>query len=279
MTQSNHYRAFLVAAILIVLGAASLAFVPVVGGGGRSAYEVFAVGYLLGSIFGQSVLASAWMALGPGKLMLRAPLSILWCVLLAIAFAINVGLYFPSATEILIVMAICIAGIWALAQAPFWCLRYPGGLRVARAEDPLRTEDPPQYGIGQLLIFTTLVAALFGAGRAAISLLPQVQNLSTYREASIFVALSVAAVLISLPLVPALLLPRYGWLAAFAVIVLIALATWWELPLFNQVFKTAGGGPQFMHFVAINFATVLWIVLLVAVLRSGGYRLAPRNKV
>lgn len=276
MNQSYQRRALLFVAMLVALGLISLAIVPVRGSGGTG-FEMFAVGYLLGSIFGQSVFAAAWMALGPGRLFLRAPLSLAWCGLLWLAFTMNVLLFSPSNKEVIVIVAICIGGIWIVAQAPFWCLRWPGGLCIEQATAIPHDQKPPQYGIGQLLVFTTIVAALFGAGRAAMMLLPQFEQFAGYRETGIFVALSVAAVLISLPLVPALLLPRYAFLAASGLIVLIALATWWELPLFNQ-FLAPGGGPQFMHFVWINSATVLWIAAIGAVMRYGGYRLATRGK-
>jgi hypothetical protein len=271
MSINQKWRAMGILAILVALGLVSLAILPVQGGGGTG-FAMFAVGYLLGSIFGQSVLAAAWMALGPGRLFFRAPLSLAWCALLSLAFAINVMLFSPSNKEIIFTMAICTGGIWLAAQAPFWCLRWPGGLHIERATAVPLGQSPPQYGIGQLLIFTTIVAAIFGAGRAAMMLLPNFEQFAVRGEAGIFIALSVAAVLISLPLVPAILLSRYALLAVSGVIALIVLATWWELPLFTQ-FVGGRRGPSFMHFVWINAATSFWILVIGLILRWGGYRL------
>ena len=63
-------------AILIAIGFGSMALMPINRGGGPG-FDEFAVGYLIGAIFGQAVAASAWMALGPGSIYLRAPLSML----------------------------------------------------------------------------------------------------------------------------------------------------------------------------------------------------------
>jgi hypothetical protein len=270
--------AFAIAAVLIGAGQVSLAVVPVTGGGTID-FEMFIVGYLIGSVFGHAIASSAWIALGPFPIFVRAPLSLLWSAVTALAFAINVSFYSPQSSEVIYVMALCIGGIWVVAQSPFWCLRWIGGVCLRDQADAATIGAPPQYGIRQLLIFTFLVAIVFGLGRALLPLLPQLSGINRRGEAGIFIGLSVAAVLISLPLAPVIFLSRYALAATAGVLALIVLATWWELPLFNQVFKGPGGGPVFMHFVWMNVFTTGWLLAIGLTIRYAGYRLSSRGKL
>ena len=94
-------------------------------------------------------------------------------------------------------------------------------------------------------------------------------------EASIFIFLAVAAVVMTVPLVMALLLPRWWIASTVGVLALIAIATMWEFPLLSLLPRTAG--PDTWHFAFINGVTAGWIVLVVGALRLCGFRLAPTN--
>jgi hypothetical protein len=48
---------------------------------------------------------------------------------------------------------------------------------------------------------------------------------------------------------------------------LIAVATWWELPLV----RTAGGGPDLWHLILINAFQTAWVLAIVMVVRMCGY--------
>jgi hypothetical protein len=69
----------------------------------------------------------------------------------------------------------------------------------------------------------------------------------------------------------ATIVPRYAWAAILAVLVLIALGTWWQLPLMVRAGAT-GPGPNIWHIVAINACTAGWILLVMGLLRVCGYR-------
>lgn len=272
--------AAIVASILVACAAVLIVIMPV-RGGGSVGFDEFAVGFLIGSLFAQAVLASAWCALGPGPIYLRAPLSVLWCAVMWLALLCNTVLSSAPSGQVAPIMASCIAGIWITVQIPYWLLRAFGrmSLRLPGVSPFAKEEALPQYGIGQLLIFTSIIAVIFGVGRGVFALLPPMSEYFRGGEAGIFGALAVAAILISLPLPPAIFVQ--GWRALVAtvtILVLIALATWWELPLFTQIMG-ASPGPRFMHFVWINVANAGWIAAFGLVVRLCGYRLSPRDRI
>jgi hypothetical protein len=132
-----------------------------------------------------------------------------------------------------------------------------------------------QFGIRQLFVLTAIVAVVLGALRALVLLIIARIGDKGMGEAAIFIFLAVAAVVMTLPLVMAALLPRLAVLATLAVLVLIGVATYWELPLLSLLPKTAG--PDMWHFIFINTITSAWIVVIVGALRVGGYGLAAVN--
>jgi hypothetical protein len=73
----------------------------------------------------------------------------------------------------------------------------------------------------------------------------------------------------------ALLLPRWWVPATAAVLALITLASFWELPILSMLPKTAG--PDTGHFVFINAFTAAWIVAVLGAMRILGYGLAAAN--
>lgn len=273
MTQVKQTLAGVVAAGLVGIAVVSIAIIPT--GGSGASFEIFAAGYLIGSVFGNAVTASAWAALGPGPFLLRLVLSIIWTALVSLAVFGNAWMNGIPLSEGTIV-ALCIMGMWLLAQIPYWLLKVFGDLTLSTGQTEVK-QDRPQYGIGRLLIFTAIVAIIFGVGRAAAGFLPTLGDLGGFTHVLPFLFLTAAAVLLSLPLPLAILLPRFAGLAILAMFSLTALATLVELPLLNQL--STGPGPQFMHFVWINAFTAGWILALGWLVRFAGYRLATRGKI
>ena len=238
----------------------------------RGGADHFVIGAVLGTMFGQTTLASSWTAIGPGPLAWRVPLSLAWTVVLVIAFALNPSVGGPPG-EVVFLLGGCLLGQWLLVQIPLWWLAVAHGLRLWHRSDiaagPTR---PPQFGIRQLMILTAIVAVLFGAGRAVVPAL--VDGMQGSREWPIFVFLAAAGILMGLPLLLATVIPRFAILAGPVVLCLIAAATWWEMPLLNQV-AGARPGPVFWDFVWINFFQSAWIVFVMSLLRGFGYGVQP----
>jgi hypothetical protein len=235
-----------------------------------------AIGVILGTLFGQTTASAAWNAFGPGEFIWRLPLSLLWLGSLPVAFAINVA-WHPSqgpGAPFAVMMAGCLLAQWTLGQLPLWGLVWKLGLQLRHADDSQGNSGREwrQFGIRQLMVVTVVIGVLLGIGR----------NLAVYwspdgagGEWLIFAFLSVAAVLMTVPLVLATLLPRHALNATLVILVLVGVATAFEWPLLKIV---GGGGPEMEDFIYINFVGSAWIVAFALSVRLGGYSLAMPAK-
>jgi hypothetical protein len=238
--------------------------------------EHFILGYLFGTIFGQASLAAAWTSFGPLPFLWRFPLSLLWLLALIVALACNIGFHGGPA-EVPVVVAACLAGQFLFLQLPFLGLALAGGLRLRYCETTSLRPDPRemQFGIRQLMIFTTIVAVVLGAGRFAVVKFSQYSDL--HGEEPVFIFLAVAAVLVTLPLFLAALLPRFAVPAVALVLLLAGLLTAWEVPLLRTVH--GGPGPDTLHVVVINGFTSAWVLAIVLIVRVSGYRFGTSRVV
>lgn len=238
--------------------------------------EFVTIGLVFGSFFGQAILAAAWTALGPLPLILRLPLALLWLAASVAALAINLSSFGPPGnSEVVIVFAGAAFGQWFLAQIPLWGLAVGYGLRIRHTSEtgPAQGRGERQFGIGQLMIVTAIVAVVLGIARAIIAALA-FQAPFEARPLFIVSFLAVAGIIMIVPLVLAALLPRHALPASLLVLVLIALGTAAELPLLISLNPTAGGGPQVWHFYGISGFQCFWVLAVTGVLRCAGYRLA-----
>lgn len=235
------------------------------------------IGYLIGTVFGHATLASAWTAFGPLSLILRLPLAILWLAISVACIALNVWVHNGPA-EIPVILGACVLGQYAALQLPFWVLALGIGARLRHQEIGGIASNPREYqfGIRQLMIFTAIVAVIFGLGRLVVTLLGPQLNLAGGPELPVFIFLVVAASIITLPLLLAGLLPRYWWQAVLVVLLFIAIATACEWPLINTVTRN---GPDVLHLVCINAFTSAWILAFVLLTRISGYRLGGRRAI
>jgi hypothetical protein len=239
--------------------------------------EHFILGYLFGTIFRQATLAAAWTSFGPLPFLWRFPLSLLWLLALILALTCNIGFHGGPA-EVPAVVAACLAGQFLFLQMPFLGLALAGGLRLRYHEATASSRLDPremQFGIRQLMIFTTIVAVVLGAGRFAVVEFSQHSDL--HGEAPIFIFLAVAAILVTLPLFLAALLPRFAIPAVAFVLLLAGLLTAWEVPLLKSVHS--GPGPDTLHVVVINSFTSAWVLTIVLIVRISGYRFGTLRAV
>ena len=266
-------RVFLWVAPVIGVGLLIMALLSPRPGGG--ALEYVAIGFLLGTMFGQGTLVSAWTAFGPAPLVWRLPLSLLWLVLLVGALAVSVARSGGPNVEAIVVIGGCLVGQWLLVQVPLWCLRLGYGVRLRHVDDTGFLLDPRdrQFGIRQLMIFTTIIAVILGAGRFLVTRLAPHLTLGTSGDGPLFIFLAVAAIIVTLPLMLAALLPRLAVPAVISILVLVGLLTAWEIPLLSR-FHGGGGRPDTMHMVAINSVTAAWVLAVVVIVRFNGYRLS-----
>lgn len=260
---------------LVILGLVLIAIVADMGPG-HSGLGYLAIGFLFGSIFGHATLASGWTALGPAPLLIRLPLSLIWVATIIGAMFIGMS-NDGQPLEVTVVISCGLVAQWLLVQLPLWGLVMFYGLRVRHKDELSQAFDPKerQFGIRQLLIFTTIVAIILGVGRSLIT--PVSKNFHIQGEALIFMFLAAAAILMTLPVLLAALLPRRSGLAIFGILVLIGLATLGEVSLLRIFDK--GSGPDVWHFVWINAFASLWIVGICLVLQLNGYSLRSRWRI
>jgi hypothetical protein len=266
----RRYRVLLWTGPLIFISWLSLAFLDPDPGGG--VYETIVLGYFLGSLFGHATLAAAWAALGPGPLLWRMPLSLVWVTMLAVAIGINVGVN-GGPNEAPIVIGSCLLGQWLLLQLPLWALALGFKLHLRHADELNQGFDPRQwqFGIRQLIITTAIVGVVFGIGRLVVTNLSERLNLVS-GEGPIFIFLALAAIVLTLPLLLAALMRRWALPGALVVLVLIGAATAWELPLLQSVHK--GAGPGTVDLAAINAFTAAVVLLVASGVRLSGYSLS-----
>jgi hypothetical protein len=269
------YLAFVLLAPPLAIGWLVLAAIE--PGPGNGWVEYLVIGNLIGGMFAQATLAAAWTVLGPLALVWRLPLALAWIAALIVALAINIGIN-GAPDEIILIMSGCVLAQWLLTQLPLWALAVFYDVRVRHQSESDQAGDLShlQFGIRQLMILTAIVAVVLGIGRLLVANFASLFQFPG-RETPIFVFLAIAGVLMSLPLLVAALLPRLALPATVAMLLFIALATAWELPLLSTLIGTPGGGPDMWHFIWINAFQAFWVLLVTGTLRLTGYRLAPRH--
>jgi hypothetical protein len=265
------YRVFLWAGPLIALGWLLIAVLDPDPPGRMGEYV--GMGVFFGTMFGQTTLASTWVAFGPAPLVWRLPLSFFWVVMLAIAIGINLGLN-GGPDEAVVVVGGCLLAQWFLVQLPLWGLAMGYGLRLRHRDEFGLGTDPSerQFGIRQLMIITAIVGVVFGIGRLVATNLGD--RIKGGDEVAIFAFLAIAAIVITVPVLLASMMPRLALPATILALLLVGFATAWELPLLRTIGAGRGGGPDAMHFIWINVFTTAWILGIAVVVRLNGYRLA-----
>ena len=266
---SRRYRVFVWIAPLVAVGWLLIAFLDPDPPGRLGEY--IGMGFFFGTMFGQTTIASAWTAFGPAPLIWRLPLSFLWVVMLAVSIGINVGMN-GGPRDAMVVMGGCLTSQWFLVQLPLWGLAMGYGLRLRHRDDASVASDPRerQFGIRQLLIITTIVAVVFGIGRLIVPNL----KFGSSGEPAVLAFLAVAAIVITLPVLIAALLPRFALPATLLTLLLVGLQTAWEMPMFRSTGAGRMGGPHVLHFIWINVCTTAWLLALVLAVRWNGYTLS-----
>lgn len=263
----RRYRILLWAPPVLVLQWIAIA---VIEPNGRGSFEYVNIGFFLGSVFGHATLAAAWAALGPGRVWWRVPLSLVWVATLPVAIAINLAMD-GGPDDVVVIIGACLFGQWLIVQLPLWALAVGFGLRLQHVDDWGKTQDrrSRQFSLRHLMIVTTIVGVILGAGRLLIEWLGE--SFSFDREAPAFIFLAAAAVILTLPLLLAGLLQRWAIPAVLVVLTLIGLVTAWELTLLQMVPGGGGPGPDTDHFVWINAFTMVTVLMGVLLLRLNGY--------
>ncbi len=259
---------------LIVAGWLLVAFsvlASLPGGDGQ-----FVLGLVFGTAFQHSLLAAAWAALGPGKLLFRLPMSLVWACLMGAAITLPLAVREKDPHTFVFVLTT--AGFWCVGQVPIWLAVALFGLQLRHQGSAVAANDSKQrqFGIGQLMIFTAFVAVLLGIGRLLIAhgWLPKFEQ-----EVVLLLALLLCAqVLISLPLLFGALLKSRVVAACISGTVFGIIVTSFEMSLAEKIIFPSPTGESWI-LTWINFVGALWVLLFAAVVRFSGYQFgAPEEE-
>ena len=227
--------------------------------------EWLVAGYWLGLKFGHTTLAAAWAAFGPGKLIWRLPLSLVWVGMLPVPLAVAISRGDgPEGFAILLVG--CFLGQWLMLQFPLWGLVIGFRLQlrdIGGSQDSFDARQS-QFGIRQLIIVTAIVAIAFGIGRIVVGNVPE----SIGEELPVFAFLAIAASVQTLPLLLAALMRQRALLGVSGALLLIAVASAVEVPLLSVI--EPGSSPGTPIFISINSFAALTILTICFVIRRNG---------
>lgn len=246
---------------LLVLGAsATLSF--------TDSENSLLIGLALGSMFGQTAVAAGWTALGPGPLIVRLPLALLWILVLVLTIGFPLVMAHGEGGVFLVFIA-TLGGQWFLSQFPLWIVALTCGLRL-RFQHELLTHEPRerQFGIRQLMIFTTIIAVILGLGRALLPL-----GLTEDFDGAplgMFAFLVISQLAMMLPLQFAIFLEKKAPLATLISLVLIAVLTALQWPVMERILGSSPG-PKPLDFVCINVMSTAWVLLFGVIVRKCGY--------
>jgi hypothetical protein len=240
---------------LITLACILLAAIPIAPG--DSALDHFLIGLVLGTFY----------ALGPGPLILRLPMSVLWVACLLLVFCLGSAVRHQG--DIGAIMTYSQVAQWVASQIPYWTIALIFRLRLRHWSQQDDEGLRAQFGIGQLMIITAIIGVLLAIGRILVA--ANFSDLDLDPEMPIFFFLVGTAIIVTLPLVCAAFLSRYAMGAMLAAVIFVVAVTIMELPLLEATIGTRGG-PDVMHLIWINTFTTVWVLAMVLAARLAGYQ-------
>jgi len=199
----------------------------------------------LGAVAGQAGLLAIYAVLGPQRLLVRWPASLLgtgllWGVFLLGMAIVHIDGLAKAARGTLMVPLLLLA-----LQSPLWILKMRTGWRIVLAgrQGPASPAEWRQFRLQHMLGATTVVAAAFGLASLG---LPRADQANTSADTSLWLGLMLAClvlyVLSGLSILPCLwaaFVPRKKATAAAAIAIYAVL-----MSVFAVVVISAAGGPS-----------------------------------
>lgn len=229
---------------------------------------------IYGTMFGQVALAAAWLALGPLSLASRIALSSIWlaAVILAPGFNTNIWLEMMHLNITLTFSVIVLCQV-VLVIIPVAVLSSFFGWRFAWEADHgfgSQTQDR-QLGIREAMILTAAVAVVLGAARYRYG---DLRDVEINWGAAVLLGLgTVSSVVVAVPTtVYTLFNQRRRWLPA----IIIGVSTVTTV-IEGLTVQLMNGGLRiplsaYLFPFLVNVTECSWIVLVILVLKLGGYR-------
>jgi hypothetical protein len=231
------------------------------------------VGLMLGVLFGQITLIAVGTAWAPAPFFVRLASGLVLTTFVALTLGALI-LRDSGEEESALMFGVVLFAQWLASQAPLWFARAAWGQRIVAPH-----QEPPgipgrelQFGLAQLLMLTTLVAAIFGFARWLFS--PQaVTNVGDWWEFAALIGLfTIFNTLGPAPTIWAVFARHPGvWLALAALYLTgVAMA---EAFAFQAVL---GGGSDLSIFAWINAALFFVVAATLLAFRACGFRLQER---
>ena len=237
----------------------------------ETAGEKIVVPIVYGIFFGQVMLAAAATVLTRWNLLLRFTLPPLW-----LAMEVTIALAFENPNGIRELLVVCgmVVFCWGVVQIPFWIYRWLTKARIQTVENARRLgSQDGQFSLGQMLLFTLIVAVVLGVFRATLEL----DDVRHFLEISLNEVFIFASFLTSLTL-SGLLTIRAGLSAKLnALSLCFALAG--VLGMMGFLYVSLQGltlpGPTHFKFMLVNSVggVAIWLTISVSALRLTGLRL------
>lgn len=240
----------------------------------QTRYEYAIIGFVFGSIFGHATGVSMWASLSQHSLLLRGIVALFYLSGLWLAFVAMLLRQGEFNFEFVSSFGVCF-GLQALLISTFGLIaRLSIGLRLVPLDELAVSPAKFQFSITHVLILTLAIAGLMAGGRSIVGVFGDVDW--SYRDLNVFLFLAMAAILVTLPLALACLLPRMFWLglmvasAGSGVVVAVEHSTFESLISF--------GRPDFYHMLSINLFSLLFVFIFAMILRFAGFRLTIGKK-
>jgi hypothetical protein len=141
--------------------------IAIIRAGPSAASERIAVPIVYGIFFGQLMLAAAATVLTSGDMLRRLTLPPLW-IALEVLIALGLQERSPNRIGELLMLSGIAVFCWGVAQIPLWIFRWLTKARIRNVFDPKQAIQEGQFSIGQLLLFTLVVAVVLGVFRAFV---------------------------------------------------------------------------------------------------------------
>jgi hypothetical protein len=172
-----------------------------------------------------------------------------------------------------------LAGQWLLIQGLLWILVALMGLSIRHGDDVSTVPGSRhrQFGIRELMTLTLIVATVLGAGRLMLGGMAQDRSAPGFSGgAAVLVAIGISNAAIAFPFVAASLLRTRVASGLLAAALLAALATWLEIGLLQWIEGRTMPAKESMIAGVVSSVQAIWIVVIVFLLRIGGYELTAR---
>ena len=237
------------------------------------------IGMSFGFGFGVVSLAALWTSLGPFRFFTRAPLALLLVVLSGTVMTCFYLVDSPGTRDLAVVVTLWVAVIlqWACLASVLFLIRRLLRFRVDLAHAPRPSgSQAAQFGIRQMLLWTTGAALTLGVMRVLIGIAPAISDLGDFaRMTTTFALLLAFNLALAVPWTWALLGVLRPWLRLLAACLAVAALTWLEGPIFHLCIGPSGDSALFWWLNGCGSACLIANLFIV---RLCAYRLVPEPR-